>query len=98
MYLVHAQLIGPVRTQVPAALGDLLRTRCTGPAGIEHVTLHLDAPGGPVIGLFVAAGSPEDAERAAEAACLHALDSDVALADYVLVRCTVAFVTPSYEA
>ncbi|MFD7440853.1 hypothetical protein [Streptomyces sp. NPDC059909] len=62
------------------------------------MTPHLNAPGGPVLGLFVAAGSLEEAERAAEAACLNTLNSDTCFTGYTLVRCAAAFVGPFYEA
>jgi hypothetical protein len=98
MYLIHAQLSGPQGLQLPVDLRDRIRARSLGSASIEHVTPHLDAPVGPVLGLFVAAGSLEEAERAAKTACLNILDSDPALAGYTLLRCAIALVTPFYEA
>lgn len=62
------------------------------------MTPHLDVPGAPVLGLFVAAGSLEEAERAAETACLHILTTDTGFAGYFLLRCTVGLVGPFYEA
>ncbi|MEU4096404.1 hypothetical protein [Streptomyces sp. NPDC026673] len=98
MYLIHAHLLGPGEIPLPAGIRDRIRARPTGSASIEHVTPHLEHPGAPVLGLFVAAETLEEAEQAAETACLDALGSESSLAGYALVRCSAAFVRAFYEA
>ncbi|MGW3746834.1 hypothetical protein ACWD62_41550 [Streptomyces sp. NPDC005146] len=97
MYLIHAQLSAPPDARLPPNVRDLIRAEPTELVSIEHITSHADAPGGPVLGLFVAATSLEEAEQVAEAACRHALQSEPDLAGYRLVRCAVGFVSPFYE-
>jgi hypothetical protein len=98
MYLIHARLTGPPGLELPDDLKARLRAQVTGATSIEHVTPHPDALGGPVLGLFVAAPSLAEAERAAEAACLRVLRSHPALAGCGLDRCGAAFVAPVFEA
>jgi hypothetical protein len=98
MYLIHAQLTGSPGLELPDDLRARLCAQATGEASIEHVTPHPDAHDGPVLGLFVAAPSLAEAERAAETACLRVLRSHPALAGCALARCGAALVAPVFEA
>ncbi|MFJ3880223.1 hypothetical protein ACIPW5_22545 [Streptomyces sp. NPDC090077] len=95
MYLVHVRLDGPADLPLPEETRALF-TCCAGPDdGLEHVSLHPDAPGGPVVGLFLTAPLLAAAELRAAALCMRALAAHPRLAPFRMASCGVVLV-PEY--
>ncbi|WP_327261401.1 hypothetical protein OG444_07490 [Streptomyces sp. NBC_01232] len=95
MYLVHVRLDGPADMPLPEETGALF-TCCADPDdGLEHISLHPDAPGGPVVGLFLTAPRLAAAELRAAALCIRTLAAHSRLASFRLASCGVVLV-PEY--
>jgi hypothetical protein len=89
MYLLHVRLRSSVGA-VPADRAWALFACCARKTdGLEHVTIHADIPGSPVVGLFISAGSIEAAESTALAICRRALERHPELGMFTLVACWV---------
>ncbi|MFD4376633.1 hypothetical protein [Streptomyces sp. NPDC058486] len=73
MFLIHVKFDVAGSHPVQSGLGDLVRAAAHPDEGLEHVTVHLDVPGGPVLGMFFTAARPEQAEEAAARVCRRAL-------------------------
>ncbi|MEU3076847.1 hypothetical protein [Streptomyces laurentii] len=63
--------------------------------GLEHVSVHSDAAGGPVVGLYLTAPSLAVAERGALAVCRRALSTHSELEGFAVVSCGAVLV-PQY--
>ncbi|MFE4590753.1 hypothetical protein [Streptomyces laurentii] len=63
--------------------------------GLEHVSVHSDAAGGPVVGLYLTAPSLAVAERSALAVCRRALSAHTELEGFAVVSCGAVMV-PQY--
>lgn len=99
MYLLHAQLAVEGDRALPAdAVVQVVG--CARPEDrIEHVALHPDGGrSGPVLGLFVLAGSLAEAERAARSLCLRALEDCPELHGFRLVSCSAVMPPAYYDA
>lgn len=92
MYLVHARFCPHAGAAWPADAAELVRAHGTGAAGLEHVVVHPDAPGGPVVGLFLVAPGLSAAESEAAAVIRRALDRCPTLAGFTLVSCQVVLI------
>ncbi|MFJ4337520.1 hypothetical protein [Streptomyces sp. NPDC088915] len=97
MYLIHARLRAKGEVSLPERFEEEICRQEVEPASIEHVVLHDDLPGIPVLGLFVAARNLVEAERAAETACLRVLMPEGLAASWELVTCEAAFVAEFYK-
>ncbi|MEW1910825.1 hypothetical protein AB0442_20625 [Kitasatospora sp. NPDC085895] len=95
MYLVHAKFLPVPHATFPDDIGELV-ARGAGPdEAVEHVSVHADAAGGPVLGLYVLASSLVAAERTAAAVCRRAIESVPALRGWSLVRSEVPLIAAS---
>ncbi|MGW4645015.1 hypothetical protein [Kitasatospora sp. NPDC004289] len=61
------------------------------------MTVHPDAPIGPVVGLFLVARSLEDAEAVGAAVCARALRNHPQLGAFLLLRCEVRLVAAYFD-
>lgn len=96
MYLIHLKLgLSPHRL-VPPELGDLVRSAARPGEGLEHVTVHPDAPGGPVLGLFLTAERLDQAEVMAGLLCRRALATSAKLRGLTLLRWKAEPMAPYY--
>ncbi|MFD7555952.1 hypothetical protein [Streptomyces sp. NPDC059385] len=98
MYLVHVRLLAPDHTSLPADAAELFLGCALDGEGLEHVTAHADAEGGPVVGFYLTAPSLALAERAASAVCRRALLAHPSLADVDLVSAGAALVPQHWDA
>ncbi|MER6392845.1 hypothetical protein ABT236_30850 [Streptomyces sp. NPDC001523] len=90
MYLVHARLRPPARGgEAPSHLRSLVYAFARPEDAVEHVSVHVDAAPGPVLGLFVLADSLAQAEANAEAVCARLLSGHPALMGWTLVHAEV---------
>ncbi|MCX4959879.1 hypothetical protein [Streptomyces virginiae] len=80
MYLVHVRLRAPDHTSLPPDAAQLFLGCALDGEGLEHVSAHGDAEGGPVVGFYLTAPSLALAERAASAVCHRALLAHPSLA------------------
>jgi len=98
MYLVHAELRRADNAPLPPGAARLILDSCRPGEGVEHVTVHADAAGGgPLMGLFVLAGTVEEAERVAADACQRALETHRDFEGFTLLRCAVRLVPDFYD-
>ncbi|MEV8454407.1 hypothetical protein AB0467_18925 [Streptomyces sp. NPDC052095] len=65
--------------------------------GLEHVSLHSDAAGGPVVGLYLTAPSLAVAERNALAVCRRALFTHTELEGFAVVSCGAVLVPQHWD-
>ncbi|WP_411105046.1 hypothetical protein [Streptomyces sp. cmx-4-9] len=87
MYLVHAHVRPPDEgSELPPDLRTLLHGYARPEDGLEHVSVHADAPAGPVLGLYLLADSLAGAEATATALCTRLLAGDRAFAHWTLLR------------
>lgn len=92
MYLIHVGLQAPDGVSLPSD-ADVLVTTCAVPGdGLEHVSVHAEAAGGPVLGLYVSASGLRQAEEAATRLAVRTLAQSPALAQFTLVTCGAALV------
>ncbi|MFE5871901.1 hypothetical protein ACFQ6V_25110 [Streptomyces roseifaciens] len=73
MYLVHVRLRAPEGAEFPEVTGEQVRRVARPAEGVEHVTVRLNAPAGPVLGVYVLAEGLHQAEARAAAVCRRAL-------------------------
>ncbi|MFE9400650.1 hypothetical protein ACFYNY_02610 [Streptomyces sp. NPDC006530] len=97
MYLVHARLLGPPGTPMPAAARELVNVKARPRDGLEHVTVHADARPHPVIGLYVRAADLASAEARAFALVRRTLATGV-FDGWSLLDAHVPLVGPFYDA
>ncbi|MGW7331237.1 hypothetical protein ACWGIU_22110 [Streptomyces sp. NPDC054840] len=81
MYLVHVRLRAPDHASLPPDAAQLFLRCALDGEGLEHVSAHGDAAGGPVVGFYLTAPSLAVAERAASAVCHRALLAHPSLAE-----------------
>ena len=98
MYLVHAQLHSPAGAVLPEQAAELLAACAFEGEGLEHVTVHPDAPGGPVLGLFLSASGLDRAEGNALALCHRALQTYPQLEAFTVANCGAALVPAHWDA
>ncbi|MFF2013147.1 hypothetical protein ACFVWY_29310 [Streptomyces sp. NPDC058195] len=97
MYLIHAHFSHACRIPLPAEAAQLIRDGCE-EQGIEHAVVHPTAEGNDsLVGLFVLAGSVEEAENLAARACRRALAGHAELAGFTLASCDVRLVPDFYD-
>ncbi|MFF8381051.1 hypothetical protein ACF07V_33510 [Streptomyces sp. NPDC015661] len=98
MYLIHAALgpLGPDAV-LPPRLSDLLLSAARPDERVEHVVTHIHARPHPVVGVFLLAGSLNDAEARGEALCRRVLETQPSLEACELMGATVPLVAPFYE-
>ncbi|MER5778286.1 hypothetical protein ABT144_29120 [Streptomyces sp. NPDC002039] len=90
MYLVHAHLRPPARgAETPFHLRALVYESARPEDAVEHVSVHVEAAPGPVLGLFVLADSLAQAESNAEAVCARLLSGHPELTGWTLVHAQV---------
>jgi hypothetical protein len=92
MYLVHAQFHSATGAPWPARSAALFSCCARDDDGLEHVSAHPDAPGGPVVGLFLVAPDLDRAETAAAQLCRRAAAHHPELAPFRLLSCGVVLV------
>ncbi|MCX5206317.1 hypothetical protein OG897_33540 [Streptomyces sp. NBC_00237] len=95
MYLVHARLRAPDGAELSAERVPLFMCCGRDGEGLEHVSVHSDAVGGPVVGLYLTAPSLAVAEHSALAVCRRALSAHTELAGFAVVACGAVLV-PQY--
>ncbi|MGK5733239.1 hypothetical protein [Streptomyces sp. URMC 124] len=95
MYLVHVRLHGPADVPLPEETGSLFACCAGSGDGLEHVSVHPEDPGGPVVGLFLTAPSLAAAELRAAALCARALAAHSRLAPFRTASCGAALI-PDY--
>lgn len=98
MYLVHVRLRAPDHTSLPPDAAQLFLGCALDGEGLEHVSAHGDAVGGPVVGLYLTAPSLALAERAASAVCHRALLAHPSLAGMNVVSFGAALVPQHWDA
>ncbi|MER7850192.1 hypothetical protein ABTZ03_40380 [Kitasatospora sp. NPDC096077] len=98
MYLVHARLRAPDRTSLPPDAAQLFLGCALDGEGLEHVSAHDDAEGGPVVGFYLTAPSLAVAERAASAVCHRTLLAHPSLAGVDAVSFSAALVPQHWNA
>ncbi|MDH6576504.1 hypothetical protein [Kitasatospora sp. MAP5-34] len=98
MYLVHARLRAPDHTPLPPDAAQLFLECALDGEGLEHVSAHGDATGGPVVGFYLTAPSLAVAEQAASAVCHRALLAHPSLAEVNVVSFSAALVPPHRNA
>ena len=82
MYLIHVRLRAPDGASLPSDTAALV-SGAAGPVdGLEHVSVHADAEGGPVLGLFMTASGLAEAEKAATTLAGRALCASPALSGF----------------
>ncbi|WP_228972937.1 hypothetical protein [Streptomyces sp. DH12] len=94
MYLVHAQFAPPPAGGPPRGAMLLARTAVLRDPRVQHVAVHPEAPSGPVLGVFVMAGSVEQAEDRVTALCRGVLRNCPDLSGWRLVRCEIVLGVP----
>jgi hypothetical protein len=94
MYLVHAHLRSPTPAALPSQVAELFAC-CAEGGQLEHVTVHTDQSGDPVVGLFMTAGDLGHAEQRALALCRLTLANHPELRPFCLVSCGAVLV-PEY--
>ncbi len=97
MYLVHARLLGPPGSPLPAAAREVVNAQARPQDGLEHTAVHPDAWPHPVIGLYVRAVNLASAEARAFALVRRALEGRV-FDGWSLVDAHVPLVGPFYDA
>ncbi|WP_219670170.1 hypothetical protein [Streptomyces bambusae] len=97
MYLIHLKLRLEADRLLPSGTADLVRAAARPGDRLEHVTVHPDAPGGPVLGLFLLADRLEQAEEAADALCRRALAASPELRGAALLDRQVGLVPQYYD-
>ncbi|MGW5847607.1 hypothetical protein ACWFQ8_06490 [Streptomyces sp. NPDC055254] len=95
MYLVHAQLAPLAGGKLPREAMSLVSARVLKDRDIQHVAAHPDGPAGPVLGVFILAGSVEEAERRVAELCHGALRDSPGLHGSKLARCEVVLALPA---
>ncbi|MFH7593748.1 hypothetical protein WDV06_01405 [Streptomyces racemochromogenes] len=95
MYLVHARLRVPDHAPLPPDAAQLFLGCARDGDGLEHVSAHGDAAGGPVVGFYLTAPSLDVAEQAASDVCHRALHAHPSLAGVDVVSFGAALV-PQY--
>ncbi|MER7761000.1 hypothetical protein [Streptomyces sp. NPDC097619] len=87
MYLVHAHVDPPDGGGTfPSELRTLLQELARPEDGLEHVSVHADAPEGPVVGLYLLADSLARAEATAAVLCTRLLTGHRAFEGWTLRR------------
>ncbi|AJT65131.2 hypothetical protein [Streptomyces chattanoogensis] len=95
MHLVHVRL-NDINRHVESDFSSFLMSCAVEEEHLEHVVVHEGPP--PTLGLFLTAGSVEQAQRAADAVVRRALDSHPELAPGTVEFCRTPLVAPpSYE-
>jgi hypothetical protein len=97
MHLVHVELRRTGHALLPPGVARLVLGLCGPDEPIEHVAVHGDTGGDPVLGLFVLAPSVAAAERLAAAACRRALATLPEPAGFMVGRCGVRLVPQFYD-
>ncbi|WP_371617027.1 hypothetical protein [Streptomyces sp. NBC_00454] len=97
MYLIHLKLGLAADRFAPPGLGDLIRRAARPGEGLQHVTVHPDVPGGPVLGMFLTADRVEQAEVTAGLLCRRALATSPKLRGVTLLRWKAELVSPPYD-
>jgi hypothetical protein len=92
MYLVHARLRAPDHTSLPPDTAQLFLECAHDGEGLEHVSAHGEAAGGPVVGFYLTAPSLALAQQAASAVCHRALRTCPSLAGLAVVSFSAALV------
>ncbi|MEU3406241.1 hypothetical protein [Streptomyces sp. NPDC006670] len=98
MYLVHARLRAPDHTSLPPDAAQLFLGCARDGEGLEHVSAHGDATGGPVVGFYLTAPSLAVAEQAASDVCRRALLAHPSLAAVDVVSFGAALVPQYWDA
>lgn len=96
MYLIHLKLGLTSGRLTPPGLGNLIRSAARPGEGLQHVTVHADVPGGPVLGMFLTAERAEQAEVMAGLLCRRALATSPMLRGLTLLRWKAELVSPPY--
>jgi hypothetical protein len=94
MYLIHAQLVAPTGQFLPKDVADRALILARPEEQIEHVSPHPDATPGPVLGVFLLAGSLSEAEARATALCRRLLTLHPGLAEWTLHRAQAPLLAP----
>jgi hypothetical protein len=97
MYMVHAQLAARTSELLPGDASEIFRGCAKAGESIEYVVVHPDTPIGPVIGLFLLAGSLEEAEEVGAAVCGRALRTRAELSGFLLLGCEGRLVAPYFD-
>ncbi|MGW7452501.1 hypothetical protein [Streptomyces sp. NPDC054787] len=92
MYLVHVRLRAPDQTSLPPDAAQLFLGCALDGEGLEHVSAHGDAVGGPVVGFYLTAPSLALAEQTASALCRRTLLAHASLAAWAVVSLGAALV------
>ncbi|MFH8837193.1 hypothetical protein [Streptomyces sp. NPDC017868] len=95
MYLVHARLRGSDGATLSAETVPLFMCCSRDGEGLEHASVHSDADGSPVVGLYLTAPSLSVAELSAFAICRRALSAHPELKGFTVVSCGAVLV-PQY--
>ncbi|MFF5445034.1 hypothetical protein [Streptomyces sp. NPDC012888] len=94
MYLIHAQLLAPPGTTLPADAARYALALARPHEGVEHVTPHPHALPHPVLGVFLVADSLHEAEDRAAALCRRLLECHEGMAGWGLRRAEVPLLAP----
>ncbi|AUG77695.1 hypothetical protein CFP65_2882 [Kitasatospora sp. MMS16-BH015] len=97
MYLVHMVLVAASTREMPDRLGELISSAARPEDRLEHLSVHLSAPGRLVVGAYLLAERLEEAERRAVALCDRALSTVPELRGWRLVDAGVPLLAPFYE-
>ncbi|MEU6842771.1 hypothetical protein ABZ930_12995 [Streptomyces sp. NPDC046716] len=97
MYLVHAQLTARTDMPLPGDTSETIRAHAKTDESIEYVVVHPTTPTGPVIGLFLLAGSVEEAEVIGATVCERALRGRAELSGFQLLACEARLVAEYYD-
>ncbi|MFE3206335.1 hypothetical protein [Embleya sp. NPDC059237] len=97
MYLLHARLRVPNGCELPPEASRFVLSSALPEDGLEHVSVHAHAPGGPVLGLFLIAPDLGVAEAAGRRVCERALAADGPLAGFVLAGVAAGLVPQAFD-
>ncbi|WP_020552409.1 hypothetical protein [Embleya scabrispora] len=97
MYLIHVYLRHATDCGLPDGAAEFVLAAAEPEDGLEHVSVHAHASGGPVLGLFLLAPTLAVAEAAALRVCERALVSSAALAAFGLVGVQAALVPQAFD-
>ncbi|MFI9248277.1 hypothetical protein ACIGXF_38270 [Streptomyces sp. NPDC053086] len=93
MYLIHVRLRAPAGAVLPSTVADIFVPFLGGGDGVEHISVHLDAPEGPTLGFFIVSSDLATAEEAAFRASRRAVAEHAALQGFTVVS-SKATLTP----
>lgn len=92
MYLIHVGLRAPDGVFLPPDTNAIVMSCSIPRDGLEHISVHADAEGGPVLGLYLSASGLSQAEQAAAELVSRALAKCPSLTPFTMVTCGAALV------